>query len=279
MRVKIWGCRGSIPVSGRSYLKYGGDTTCLEIRTQNDVVIIVDSGTGIRNLGRLLLKQQVSSCHLIFTHYHWDHIIGFPFFKPLYRADFSINIYEPSLEYKDSSKIVKKIMEKPYFPISYNKLSADIKFVVIDEKSFMIDSVEIVPIKLNHPNGGFGYKFIENSKEFVFITDNELGFVHDDGQGFDVYKNFISGADVVIHDSEFNETEYNWARSWGHSLYIDSVRLAMEANAKKLILFHHNQNRTDYCLEKIEKKCELYIEQRNSELECVAAYDGMEFSV
>ncbi len=191
MIIKIWGSRGSIPVSGREYLKYGGDTTCLEIRTKSDDIIVVDAGTGIRRLGNQLKKEECSDLNFIFTHAHWDHLMGFPFFKPLYFKNTRIHLHRCPYHSKFVEIILSKLMAPPNFPIKYADIIAELYYPDACPLEFEIGSVTVVPIALSHPNGGSGYKFVEDGRSFVFLTDNELGYIHPGGLAFGDYLEFV----------------------------------------------------------------------------------------
>ena len=181
MIIKIWGSRGSIPVSGKEYLKYGGDTTCLEIRTKSGDIIIVDAGTGIRRLGNQLAEEKCRDLNFIFTHAHWDHLMGFPFFKPLYCKSTRILLHRCPYHSKFVETILSKLMAPPNFPVKYADITAQLSYPDACPMAFEIGSVSVVPVALSHPNGGSGYKFIEDGRCFVFLTDNELGYIHPGG--------------------------------------------------------------------------------------------------
>ncbi|MEJ2285577.1 MAG: MBL fold metallo-hydrolase [Desulfobacterales bacterium] len=259
MRIKVWGSRGSIPVSGQEYLKYGGDTTCVEIRSNSGDVIIVDAGTGIRRLGTYLADENDRNLNFIFTHAHWDHLMGFPFFKPFVET------------------ILSKVMAPPYFPVKYKDVTAQLTYPEACPLEFEIGSLTVTPIALSHPNGGSGYKFIEDGKIFVFLTDNELGYVHPGGLAFDDYLDFCSEADLLIHDAEYTPEEYKTFVDWGHSVYTDALNLALKAGVKKLGLFHLNQERTDRQMDDIVQDCRNRITDQGSILECVGLGCDMEF--
>jgi len=275
MIIKCWGARGSIPVSGREYVKYGGDTTCIEIRTKDDDIIIIDAGTGIRKLGNWLLNKNRHNYNIIFTHAHWDHLLGFPFFKPIYFKGTHIDMFGCPFSQKSIREMILKSMTPPYFPVKYEDINAEIVYNGACENSFSINSMLVTPILLSHPNQGIGYKFVEDGKSFVFLTDNELTYKHPGGLDYQDYKDFSSNADLLIHDAEFTEEEYKTTKTWGHSVYKDALRLAIEANVKQFGLFHHNQDRTDAALEKIVQDCNHIIENEKSCLECFAVYAEM----
>ncbi|NLO92118.1 MAG: MBL fold metallo-hydrolase [Elusimicrobia bacterium] len=255
MLIKFWGSRGSIPVSGAEYVKYGGDTACVELRSSSGAVLVVDAGTGMRRLGKQLLLEQTASCDLLLTHVHWDHVIGFPFFFPIYRKGFNLRITSCAENEAGVRAQVADIMRAPYFPVEFSKTACDFTFNVFCACGSELAGFRIDNIALNHPNGGFGYKFTENGKTFVFLTDNELDGPYPGGRTFDDYAKFCSGADLLVHDAEYTPTEYPAYKSWGHSSYDRALELAMQAGVRELGLFHHNQNRSDSELDAIVEDC------------------------
>ena len=279
MYIKCWGSRGSIPVSGKEYLKYGGDTTCLEIRTKSNDIIIIDAGTGIRRLGNLLTKENQNKYHFIFTHTHWDHIMGFPYFKPLYSNHAEFRMHRCPFHSQLVKNIISNIMAPPNFPVKYSDIKAELFYEEACPTEFEIGSVKVVPIPISHPNGGSGYKFIEDGKSFVFLTDNELGFIHPGGLPYKDYVKFSSGADLLIHDAEYTPEEYKTFIDWGHSVYTDVLNLAFEAGVKKVGLFHLNQERTDREMNKIVKNCGKIIADKSNNMECFAVGCDMTFEL
>ena len=275
MYIKCWGSRGSIPVSGKEYIKYGGDTTCMEIRTKNDDIIIIDAGTGIRRLGNHLIKEKRNKFHFIFTHAHWDHLMGFPYFKPLYYRNVELLMHRCPFQSKFVETILSKVMAPPNFPVKYSDLKAKITYEDSCPTVFEIGPMQIIPIQLSHPNSGSGYKFVEDGKTFVFLTDNELGFVHPGGLPRAAYVEFSAEADLLIHDAEYTPKEYKSYVDWGHSEYMDVVKLAVEANVKKLGLFHLNQERTDAEMDIIVKECRGAIRRFHKRIECFAVSSDM----
>ena len=270
MKIKCWGSRGSIPVCGPEYIKYGGNTTCIEIQPQSGDTIIVDAGTGIRRLGIHLLKQKSQSYHLLFTHAHWDHIMGLPFFKPLHVLRTKIRMYHCPYHTRFVDRMLSDLMRPPYFPVPCSGSKADIIFVDLDRQLFEIGSVRIECFPISHPNGGSGYKFTENGKTFVFLTDNELGYIHPGGKSFKDYRAFCQNADLLIHDAEYTPQEYDSMVGWGHSRYTDTLKLAMEAEVGTLGLFHLNQERTDHQMDAIVAHSQELVAAQNDSTKCMA---------
>ncbi len=279
MIIRCWGARGSIPVSGPEYLRYGGETTCLEIRTAKDEIIIIDAGTGIRRLGNRLLSEKRQRFHMIFTHAHWDHILGLPFFNPIYSRKTRVRIFDCPFAQDSVKSMVSRVMAAPNFPVDFADIQAQIAWENTCDDIFQIDSITVEPIPLSHPNEGRGYKFSEGDKKFVFLTDNELAFRHPGGLAFLDYVKFVRGADLLIHDAEYTRKEYLTKKAWGHSRYLDALRLALRAGVKRLGLFHHNQERTDEGIDRIVDECRRLIKNENSALDCFAVAEGMEISL
>lgn len=279
MLITCWGARGSIPVSGKEYIKYGGSTTCMEIRTKDDEIIIIDTGSGIRKLGNKLLAENQKEYNIIFTHAHWDHILGFPFFKPIYQPGTRITMMGCPFAQESVKQIISRTMTHPNFPVNFNNVKAQLTYHEICVKTFTFKSLTITPILLNHPNQGIGYKFVEDDKSFVFLTDNELTFKHEGGLDYPDYLRFVSGTDLLIHDAEFTPEEYKLTKGWGHTVYQDALRLALEARVKRFGLFHHNQERTDASLDGMVKDCQRIIKQHKSDLECFAVAEGMKIKL
>ena len=279
MYIKCWGSRGSIPVSGGEYIKYGGDTTCIEIRSKDDHIIIVDAGTGIRRLGNRLVEEGRYTYNVIFTHAHWDHLMGFPFFKPLYLEQTNIWMQGCPFAQKYVETMLSKVMSPPNFPVRYGDIKARIHYEPVCPEHFEIGTVSLVPIRLSHPNQGSGYKFIEDGKTFVFLTDNELDFTHQGGLSFEKYKEFSVGADLLVHDAEYNEEEYRVTRQWGHSVYTTALKLAINAKVKQFGLFHLNQDRTDQDVDQMVDKCRQIVAEMGSDLECFAVGADMTYTL
>jgi phosphoribosyl 1,2-cyclic phosphodiesterase len=279
MKVKFWGARGSTPVSGRQYNTYGGSTACVEVRSQKNDLIIIDAGTGIRALGKELIKNPNNDFTMLFTHSHWDHVIGFPFFAPIYRKKTKIRMLGCSFSSDPIREIVAKTMQPPGFPVKFSEISAKFEFASVCAAGWDVGPISIVPIELSHPNHGLGYKFQEQGRTFVFLTDNELSFMHPGGRGFNDYLSFARGAELLVHDADYTNAEYSRRRTWGHSTYQQALDLALKAGVKSLGLFHHNQDRTDRDIEKILVSCRKLIKAAGSKMNCFAVKEGQEVSL
>jgi ribonuclease BN (tRNA processing enzyme) len=251
----------------------------MEIRSKDNEIIIVDAGSGIRRLGDRLIVENQKNLNLLFTHAHMDHIMGLPFFKPLHYQSKHINIYGCSFARGSLKDILSKAITPPYFPVDLEDYKAKIFFHGVCGDTFAIGSIEVMPILLSHPNRGYGYKFVEDGKSFVFLTDNELTFKHPGGLDYRDYLSFSANADLLIHDAEFTKEEYKKTKEWGHSVYEDALRLALAAQVKRFGLFHHNQDRTDVAIDEMVRDCRSVIEIQKSGLECFAVHQGMEITL
>lgn len=281
MRVKFWGTRGSIPVPGKETIHYGGNTTCLEVTLQSGKIVIIDAGTGIRPLGdKLALEKEKVEIYLLMTHIHWDHVLGFPFFAPIYNPSSRITIDGFPTCMKGLRHTFDNKMGDGFFPVKFNDLKAKITYLgKLKHGSLEIDGTVFDCIALHHPHGGFGYRLREGEKTFVFITDNELRDNAWSGRSSIEYVEFSRGADVLIHDAQYTPQEIVDRRDWGHSDFQSTLELASRARVKKLILFHHDPTRTDAEITAIRDFCEDLSEKKKSPMIIEAAREGGEFDL
>ncbi|MEO0189955.1 MAG: MBL fold metallo-hydrolase, partial [candidate division WOR-3 bacterium] len=251
MFLKFYGTRGSIPVSGSSTIEYGGNTTCLYIETKSGEPIIIDAGSGIRELGIYLMQNKKTTLSLIFTHYHWDHIQGFPFFAPVYSKNTSVNIYGPDNEV-GVKKALSYQMRIPFFPtIKLTDLPARFRFNKIKPK-FKIGNIAIQVIQNNHPNYTLGLKFNEDKKSVVFLTDNELQSPNP-RTPYKRFVKFVQNADLLIHDAQYVDENYQTKIGWGHSTYNQVMQLAKDGGIKRIIFTHHDPSSSDNFINAILK--------------------------
>lgn len=299
MRVKFWGVRGSIPTPGKQTVRYGGNTPCIEVRLDDDELVIFDAGTGIRNLGDSLIASGGSvKAFILITHPHWDHIQGFPFFKPAFISGNELTIIGTDRPEKKLNEIIAEQMNKIYFPVQLHELKASLTFLPIkQEAEFDIYDAKLRAMYVNHPGFTVGYRLEHNGKVLVYISDNEPfdraasetyanvekvvveKFIEDGARPNKRIFDFCSGADVLIHDSTYTPEEYIDRIGWGHSHYLFTLRVAAEAHVKKLYLFHHEQNRSDDKVEDILKKCKKEVKSRGYTFECDAAVENLEFTM
>ena len=209
MQIKVWGCRGSLPTPGQGTVRYGGNTTCLEIRLNDGTLVVVDAGSGIRALGdKLLQAEGLSEMYLFLTHAHWDHLMGFPFFGPAYWSRYRIHVRGGPRARQSLERYLKHQMGAPFFPVPFGAMKARFDFAAATSKRSRIGAAEIELIPLSHPGGGYGLKLIDHGRGFVFLTDNELGYAHEGGLSEEDYVRFCESSDLLIHDAQYTEQEY-----------------------------------------------------------------------
>lgn len=255
MKLKFYGTRGSVPVSDPGFMEFGGNTTCLFISAIDDSAdtLIIDAGTGIRNLGKDIMSGKVEmreEINLGFTHFHWDHIQGFPFFAPAYNPHSKIQISTAGKRKIHNLKdIFSTQMQSIYFPIQLEKMGAQILFEKYDTDVVGKKGAVVSTIDVSHPGGCIGAKFQYKTKSIVFCTDTE----HPNGIDENVVE-FAMNTDVLIHDAQFTDEELETHKGWGHSSYNQAIEVAERSNVKQLIITHHDPDHDDEFLRKMEKK-------------------------
>jgi phosphoribosyl 1,2-cyclic phosphodiesterase len=280
MKITVWGCRGTLPTPGHHTLKYGGNTTCLEIRNKEGFPTIIDAGSGLRLLGKKLMQSDDShELCLILTHSHWDHLMGFPFFIPAYFSKYKINVCGIQSARNYMAQSLARQLEAPYFPVNFDQLKAKFNFDCKGPGCERCVHLKVEAINLSHPNGGYGFKFSEGNSRFVFLTDNELGYQHPGGLITRDYIEFSRDADLLFHDAQYTDEDIVKTKTWGHSTYNEALDLAIEANVKKLGLFHHDPDRTDAEIDKIVEELQKKAATRSSRLEVFAVYEGMQIEL
>jgi len=243
LKVKFWGVRGSIACPSADHIKYGGNTSCLEVKV-GEHRLVLDAGTGIRGLGQTFLKDDVSQVHILLTHTHWDHINGFPFFVPAYDPRRSVHIMAGHLHGGEGiQNVLAAQMDNPMFPVPLSAMQAKMRFEDFEAgSSFDIyDDVHVRTAPLNHPNGATGYRIEHGGHSICYVTDTE----HVPGKLDQNILGLIEGADVVIYDSTYTEQEFPSKIGWGHSTWNEGVKLCREAGAKSMAIFHHDPEHDD----------------------------------
>ena len=276
MKIRFWGVRGSLPSCGPSFIKYGGHTSCVELRSKRGDLIVIDAGTGIKDLGRSLAENCPESLTMLFSHSHTDHIFGFPFFMPIYKKGVKINMYGCNYSSGPVREIVLRFMQPPFFPVKFENISAEFEFRLLEKGITEFSGIKILPIEISHPDGGFGFRFEEDGKSIVFLTDNELKYQHKGGHTFEEYAEFCKNADVLIHDAQYSEKEYKTHVSWGHSTPAQVLELAELAGAKKAVFFHHAPERTDAELDLMVSYAQAHLRNKGITLICSAAQANQE---
>jgi phosphoribosyl 1,2-cyclic phosphodiesterase len=257
MKIAFWGVRGSIAAPGSSTVLYGGNTTCVEVTTAAGQTIVVDAGTGIRLLGdSLLARGKHLDLRLLMTHIHWDHLVGFPFFAPLFQKDSRIAVDGFGRGMEGLKRIFSSDFVDGTWPIRFQDLKARIESThVLPRKHLFLGGMEVESHPIHHPQGGMGFKFRESSGTFVFLTDNELTNEGPPGTCFQDFVGFCRGADLLVHDCQYTFEEIEQRRGWGHSDVQSVAKLAKEADVRRLILFHHDPWRTDAGVLRMRDRC------------------------
>jgi anti-anti-sigma factor len=238
VKIKFWGTRGSIPSPEPNTMKYGGDTSCVEVRVGREVFIF-DAGTGMRRLGTSLMADRDWDGHatLLLSHTHWDHIQGFPFFAPLFQAKTEFVVYGAFRADYRLDECLEGQMSNLYFPVKMRELPSKLKFVEMIEETVQVGSAKITARALHHPQGCFGYRIEDGNHVVVYATDTEP---YPD-KANDKLVELAREADILIHDAQYTPEEYVRAkRGWGHSTWKDAVNCALDAGVKTLVLFHHD---------------------------------------
>ena len=285
LRVRFWGTRGSIPTPGAQTVRYGGNTPCTEVRTDDGWLIILDAGTGIRELGRELLQRSNGAPiqgDIFLTHAHWDHIQGIPFFAPIFGRGNHFTIWGSQSLERSVDKIVRDQMSPVVFPVTFEELDATIDFrdLVVGTRCEGT-GYEVTAFAVQHPGGALGYRFTEpggRGGALVYVSDNELSPHERYGSAPDWKQQmveFVRGARIMIHDSTYTADEYENHRGWGHSTFNETVELALEAGVGTLVLFHHEPRLTDDMLDTCLADCRAMVKSRGGTLQVVAAAEGL----
>jgi phosphoribosyl 1,2-cyclic phosphodiesterase/CheY-like chemotaxis protein len=294
-RVKLWGVRGSIPVPGASTVRYGGNTSCVEVRADGEIIIL-DAGSGIRLLGQSLEKEfgdRAMRLTLLITHSHWDHIQGLPFFQPAYNKKNEIRVLGYEGARAGLAAALSGQMETPFFPITLNDVPSDIAIEELHEFDFAIGRVKVRSKFLNHPGICAGYRLFTSSGSLAYLPDNEpyellkLKQAERDGVSVEAAHEYIAaerrklielieGVDLLIIDSQYTDEEYEQHVGWGHGSLSSVVALALDANVKRLLLFHHDPNHNDAMVDEMVEAARHIAVESGKPLEVDAAREGAE---
>jgi phosphoribosyl 1,2-cyclic phosphodiesterase len=267
MKVKFWGVRGSIACPGPKTVRYGGNTTCIEIRTDNNELIILDAGTGIFPLSQVLLAELPVTANVLITHSHWDHIQGLPLFIPNFIPGNTLRLhggFDP-VSGKGIEQVMQVQLQYSFFPVREVEMKAKIEYVTLmPSETVQVGSARVTPCLLNHPVIDFGYRVECDGKSVFFTGDHEppYNIYAPDEEGFEEYQVFVDekaqsivqamrGVDVLIADSSYTDAEYASKKGWGHGTFSTSMASARAAGAKVLFCTHHEPTRSDDALETV----------------------------
>jgi phosphoribosyl 1,2-cyclic phosphodiesterase len=256
VRIKFWGVRGSTPTPQIENLKFGGNTSCVEVRTADNQCLIFDGGSGLRALGQALMQEaggEPIETKIFLTHFHWDHIQGIPFFAPLYGPKNRIDFYTGAT-CRPLQETLEGQMAQPYFPVNFSQVAAQRQFNQIEkDKSVKSGIVTVSPFPLNHPQGATGYRIEVNGAVIVYGTDYEHGIPEFDK----TLRNYSQDADILILDSQYTPAEYETHKGWGHSTWSNAVMVARDARAEHLFLFHHDPAHDDQAMMRISQNARM----------------------
>lgn len=293
--LRFWGVRGSYSAPFASHLNVGGNTSCVELRV-DDHLLVCDAGTGIIPLGNALIEQDdIREMMILLTHYHWDHVCGLPFFVPAFSSDWRLQFFGPGQNAQEIQRHVAAQMRAPYFPVGTETWLAKVDYLAPNNNTLNYGPLAISYQNVHHPGVTYGYRINVGDKNVVYISDNECLFLnrsieqryqefnHEEQQLFDAMKKeeydsalqFMQNADILIHDAQYTPEDYEKKRGWGHSCYIDTVNSAIDAGVKQLYLYHHDPNYDDERIDAIHADCLRIINERKAALECHIAREGL----
>jgi len=255
--IRFWGCRGSFPCSEASKQLYGGDTSCIEIRTASNDTIILDMGTGLKRLGQKIINDSSykKDIHIFLSHFHLDHIHGFVMFAPLFESDYNIRIYSRTSGGKNLKEVLEKFLQPEIWPININDLPANLSFIDVDENPVDINSNVSIYNQIHaHPNKAYSIRIESFNKKITYVTDCE----HPKERLNPNVVQFSADSDILIHDSQYTPDDLPKHTGWGHSSWEQATNVAKESNSKKLVLFHHSPDYDDEKILDIEKKARFY---------------------
>jgi phosphoribosyl 1,2-cyclic phosphodiesterase len=252
MKVKVWGCRGSLPSPGPENYRFGGNTSCFQV-THGDACIILDSGSGIQRLGRYL-SRELKEIHILLSHLHIDHMMGLGFFLPLYNPDVTVHVWGPSTSCESLINRLRRYFSPPLFPIRFNELPNHPVIHELSNEEFSIGEVRIHSEYICHPGPTLGYRLAAGKSVLAYIPDHELqlgscNFPNDPEwtSGFEIAKS----ADLLFHDGSYTSQEYDAKTGWGHCSVADAIAFGKLCKVKKLEIIHHEPTRTDIEIEKM----------------------------
>ena len=275
MVITFYGVRGSTPTPGPTTVKYGGNTSCVHFEMNNGQDVILDSGTGMRLLGKKLLKKS-DPINIILSHGHWDHIQGYPFFAPIFQPDRQIDIFTSA---ESGHKLLCSLfdqMDGSNFPVKAEELPSQGTCIYRGAESVLHErGINIIKKPLNHPGGGTAYRIEEDGVTCAYVTDNELDPPYRMHTTYDEWVKYLHGVDVLIHDAQYTEDDMPHKHGWGHSLISQVRQLAIDAEVGALVMFHHDPDRSDGELDEIQIENESHFKGKRAPAKSYCAAEGM----
>jgi phosphoribosyl 1,2-cyclic phosphodiesterase len=274
MRVTFHGVRGSVPAPGPQTSRYGGNTSCVEVRLSDGSTLALDAGTGLRELGKKLVREgRASPVHLFLSHTHWDHVMGLPFFAPLYDKNNHLLVYPLANEAQE--RFQRNIFDDIHFPVSVNDIPSKVEFARPEGDVWQVGSAKVRRIQLNHPGGAQGFRVDDaDGSSMAYLTDNEMGAARP-VITTDELARFSDGVTLLIHDSQYVPADMPHKRGIGHSLVEDVLKLGQYAKPKDLVLFHHDPDRSDDALDRIGAEAKQWLSEHAKQVGLLVAHEGL----
>jgi phosphoribosyl 1,2-cyclic phosphodiesterase len=256
MQLKIWGCRGSVPTPGPSTVTYGGNTSCVEVTLDDDTALILDAGTGIRALGAELVERGTRRIHLFLTHLHFDHLEGLRFFAPLWDEDVTLDIHGPRSPVLSLDERIHRAFSPPLFPLDFRDVPAKVRFHNLPGEPWRLNGLTLSSDLVLHPGPTVGLRLETEHRTAAYIPDHEPALAGIGGRTTEWVSagGIARDVDLLLHDAQYSEDEYDTRIGWGHSSVAHAVAFSEAVGAKRLVLFHHEPNHSDRELEQLEDR-------------------------
>jgi phosphoribosyl 1,2-cyclic phosphodiesterase len=254
MRVTIWGCRGSLPTPGPETVEFGGNTSCVEVSLADGTVLVLDAGTGIRGLGLELVERGAQQVHILLTHLHLDHLEGLRFFAPLWNKGMALDIWGPPSPVLSLEERIRRSFSPPLFPIDLRELPAHVTFRDVPREPWTLDGASVTAELVLHPGATVGYRIEAEGSTVAYLPDHEpaLAGIADRSTDWISGASIAGEADLLLHDAQYSEEEYEEKIGWGHSSVEDALAFTRAVGARRLVLFHHEPRHADAVLERLE---------------------------
>jgi phosphoribosyl 1,2-cyclic phosphodiesterase len=284
IRVRLWGVRGSVPAPGAATRRHGGNTSCISVRAPDGGLLVLDAGTGLRALGDDLLRGKPPNdgagpldVALLLTHVHWDHVQGLPFFAPIYDPRLRLTVYTPTALEPAVRSVMHRQMCPPSFPVRLDETRSTIAFQSVPDGGLRVHTLTIRPIVAHHPGGAFGWRLADadGAPLLAFLPDNEIDDTTAPHGLRPHWLDALRGVKLLLHDATYLPSDAPRHRGWGHSSWDEVVRLAVEAEVERLVLFHHHPDRSDAAVDRIVDEARAMVASLGSPLRLLAGSEGL----